>query len=135
MTPIPKDLNPLSPIQRNWGEIKPVLDTYNEILSGMGTVFGFASAIALIAAHKFYPPKWPFTQGNWNPKPNVRGAQQEAEKPVEELVSEETIVEDELAEVAAGIGTLKRRSSDAVKSYNDSIIDRIAFIEGSRYLR
>jgi hypothetical protein len=101
--PKPEPVNLLHPVQHNWDKISPALRTYNEVIGGAGTIFAFASAIALIVSHKFRPPKWPFTPDRWNPKPDI--AKDEDEK--EEEVTEEQIVEDELAEVAAA-GIAKR---------------------------
>ena len=101
--PAPEPLNPIGPIQDHWDTINPWLGRYNKVLGGLGTVFSFASAIALIASHKFQPPKWPFTSERWNPKPNVDGAEKEEE------VTEEQIIEDELAEVAAGAAVVGKR--------------------------
>ena len=57
----------------------------------------------MIAEHKARLPKWPFTAERWNPKPTVD--KDEDEKKDE--VTEEQIVDDELAEV---VGALNRRN-------------------------
>src|SRR6202021_720864 len=100
MSPIPTtNLNPLSPLQNNWDKITPWVNGYNKILGGLGTIFGFASAIALIASHKFHPPKWPFKGSHWHPKPDILGSDDWRQQEIDE----EIILEDELAEVAAGL--------------------------------
>src|SRR5579862_1094678 len=101
MAPVPKPepVNLLHPIQHNWDKISPTLSTYNQVLGGLGTIFSFASAIALIVSHDFRFPKWPFTQDRWYPKPDVDKTEAESK----DEVTEEQIIEDELAEVAAGL--------------------------------
>ena len=101
MAPVaePEPVNLLHPVQDNWDKINPALNTYNKVLGGLGTVFSFAAAIALIVNHDFRFPKWPFTAERWNPKPDVdKDAAEKADE-----VTEEQIIEDELAEVAAGL--------------------------------
>jgi len=95
--PEPKFPNPLAPIQNNWDKIEPWHNAYMNILGSLGTIFAVGSVIALIAEHKWKLPKWPFTHDRWNPKPNV-----DDENPPE--VTEEDLIEDELAEIAAGVG-------------------------------
>lgn len=73
------------------------------VLGGLGTIFGFASTIALIVSHNFKLPKWPFTMERWNPKPTEVKEQEEKDKEV----SKETLIEDELA-LAAGGAMIKR---------------------------
>src|ERR1700734_3407615 len=98
--PVPEPFNPIAPIQNNWDKISPYNKGYLAILGGIGTVFGFATAISLIVEHQGKPPKWPFTRDRWNPKPTIDGDKKEE-------VSEEQIVDDELAEV---VGVLDKRS-------------------------
>ena len=108
--PSPKVWNPVSPVQNHWHKIEPWAKGYQSILSALGTIFAFGATIALIAEHKGQLPKWPFTAARWNPKPTVI-----SKKPPE--VSDEDILEDELAQVAAG-GILKR-SLGVVNSFNE----------------
>lgn len=101
MTPVPGKFQPLKPIQDNWESIKPWQDGYMNILSGLGTVFGFAAAVALVVSHKFKLPKWPFKKDRWNPKPT---AEKKAEEKAKEEVSDDQIMEDELAGVVGALG-------------------------------
>jgi len=100
MSPTP-DWNPklIKPIQDAWPKIEPVHKTYMNVLSGLTSIFGFASAIAMIAYHKFRPPKWPFTSENWNPKPTKQKKKEEREKEI----TDKELGEDELAAAAGGI--------------------------------
>jgi len=100
MSPTP-DWNPklIKPIQDAWPKIEPVQKTYMNVLSGLTSIFGFASAIALIASHKFQPPKWPFTSEHWNPKPTAQKKKEEREKEI----TDKELREDELAAAAGGI--------------------------------
>jgi hypothetical protein len=93
--PSPKILNPIAPIQNNWGKIEPWVNGYQTFLGALGTVFAFAATIALIVEHKGKLPKWPFTAERWNPKPTAESGK----KPE---VSDEDIIEDELAVAASG---------------------------------
>jgi hypothetical protein len=110
--PVPEAWNPIAPIQKNWDKIEPFHKGYGEVLGGLGTIFGAAAAIALIAEHGGFP-KWPFTRARWNPKPKIDGAEDE--------VSEDQIVEDELAEI---VGTLGKRSldEDHLDWYDDDLL-------------
>jgi hypothetical protein len=96
MAPIPAVWNPVAPIQNNWDNIKPWHEGYGAVLGGLGTIFAAASAIALIVDHKGKPPKWPFTRDNWNPKHTLDGGKEE--------VTEDQILDDELAEVVETLG-------------------------------
>jgi len=100
MAPTP-DWNPklIKPIQDAWPKIAPVHKIYMNVLSGLTSIFGFAAAVALVASHKFLPPKWPFTSERWNPKPTVQKKKEEKEKEVTEKV----LLEDELAAAASGL--------------------------------
>jgi len=97
MAPTPI-INPLQPIQDNWDTIKPWTSAYNKVLGALGTLFGFATAVALIVDHDWQLPKWPFTEERWHPKPTI-----EKEAGDEEEVSEDQLVDDVLAEVAGGV--------------------------------
>lgn len=97
---------PLSPIQDNWKNIAPAHKGYMSILGALGTIFGFASTIALIVEHSGKFPRWPFTRERWNPKPSSE-KKKDKDKDKEDEVSEEDLVADELAEIAGG---LKKRS-------------------------
>ena len=104
MAPVPAPVpafKPLKPLQDNWDTIKPWHDRYMGVLGALGTIFGFATAVALVVEHKFKPPKWPFTKERWNPKPTAEKKKEEKEK---EEVTEEQIMEDELAEVVGALG-------------------------------
>jgi len=72
-------------------------------LGALGTVFGFASTIALIVEHGGKLPRWPFTREHWQPKPS---SEKKKDKKEDE-VTEEDLVADELAQMAGG---LKKRS-------------------------
>jgi len=61
------------------------------MLSGLSTNYGFATAIALIASHKFKPPRWLFTRVIWNPKPMELKQQMDRDKEV----TQEDIIEVE----------------------------------------
>jgi hypothetical protein len=74
-------------------------------LGALGTVFGFASTVALIVEHGGKLPKWPFTGEHWNPKPSSEKKKDKDKD--EDEVTEEDLVADELAEIAGG---LKKRS-------------------------
>jgi hypothetical protein len=100
MAPVP-EFQPLKPIQDNWESIKPWQEGYMTVLNGLGTVFGFAAAVALVVGHKFQLPKWPFNKERWNPKPT---AEKKEEEKAKEEVSEDQIMEDELAEVVGALG-------------------------------
>ena len=100
---------PLSPIQDNWKSIAPAHKGYMSILGALGTIFGFASTIALIVEHSGKLPRWPFTRERWNPKPSSE-KKKDKDKDKEDEVSEEDLVADELAEIAGG---LKRSLIDA----------------------
>lgn len=102
-SPVPNVFNPIAPIQNNWDKIEPWIKGYTSFIGSAGTVFGFAAAIALISEHGFKFPRWPFTAERWNPEPSFNN------KNKKEEVTEEQIVEDELAEV---VGALGRRSAD-----------------------
>jgi hypothetical protein len=111
--PVPAPFNPIAPIQNNWDKISPWNSGYLAILGGIGTIFGFATAISLIVDHKGQPPKWPFTRERWNPKPTIDGDKKEE-------VTEEQIEEDEMAEV---VGALGKRSfyDDELEWYDDDL--------------
>lgn len=76
------------------------------VLDGLGTIFGFVSAIALIVSHDFRFPKWPFTADRWSPKPS-EVKEKEDKDAKEKEITEEQLIEDELAEA---VGRLNRRS-------------------------
>jgi hypothetical protein len=116
MAPVPSPAvwNPIAPIQNNWGTIEPVLNGYTTILGGLGTIFAFGATLALIAEHKGKLPKWPFTAERWNPKPNIDSSEKE--------VSEEDIVEDELAQVAGGLNK-RNVNEDELEWFNDEIFE------------
>jgi hypothetical protein len=116
MTPVPNPAvwNPIAPIQNNWGKIEPWQKGYMTVIGGLGTIFGLASTLALIVEHKGRLPKWPFTSERWNPKPTV-----DSEKKAE--VSEEDIVEDELAEVAGALGKRSLLEDDELDWANDDL--------------
>ena len=101
MAPLPGKFQPFKPIQDNWEAIKPWQDGYMNILNGLGTIFGFAAAVALVVSHKFRLPKWPFKKDRWNPKPT---AEKKAEEKAKEEVSEDQLMEDELAGVVGALG-------------------------------
>src|SRR5271155_3456091 len=105
MAPV-AEWRPLSPIQDNWKTLAPVHKGYMSILGALGTIFGFASTIALIVEHSGKFPRWPFTRERWNPKPSSE-KKKDKDKDKEDEVSEEDLVADELAEIAGG---LKKRS-------------------------
>ena len=129
-SPNPKPINVLEPVQHNWDKIDPWLGRYNQVLGGLGTVFGFASAIALIASHGFKPPKWPFTSERWNPKPNV---EKDEEEKAEE-VTEEDLVEDELADVAAA-GLAKRELHQRELNFeHDFVSDDYFYLEKRKHI-
>jgi hypothetical protein len=111
--PVPAPFNPIAPIQNNWDKISPWNSGYLAILGGIGTIFGFATAISLIVEHKGQPPKWPFTKERWNPKPTIDGDKKEE-------VTEEQIVDDEMAEV---VGALGKRSfyDEELEWYDDDL--------------
>jgi hypothetical protein len=117
MAPVasPAVWNPIAPIQNNWGTIEPIIQGYTTILGGLGTIFALGATLALIAEHKGKLPKWPFTAERWNPKPTV-----DSDKKQE--ISEDDIVEDELAQAA---GTLNKRSlnEDDLEWFNDEILN------------
>jgi hypothetical protein len=94
--PEPTPFHPLAVVKDNWDSISPVLHGYNTILGALGSVFAFASAIALIVQHG-QPPKWPFTKERWNPRPSIK------EPNKTEEVTDEQLIEDELAEVAGAV--------------------------------
>ena len=72
-------------------------------LGALGTIFGFASTIALIVAHDGKPPRWPFAKKYWNPKPTS----EKKEEDKKDDITEEDLVADELAQIA---GALTKRS-------------------------
>lgn len=120
MAPVPDPAvwNPIAPIQNNWNKIEPIQKGYMGVLGAAGVIFGFVSTIALIVEHKGQLPKWPFTSERWNPKPTV-----DSKKKAE--VTEEDIVEDELAEV---VGVLNKRNfnfleEDKLEWFNDDLLD------------
>jgi hypothetical protein len=113
MAPVPA-FKPLKPLQDNWDKVKPWHDRYMGVLGGLGTIFGFATAIALVVEHKFKLPKWPFKKDRWNPKPTAEKKQEEKDK---EEVTEEQIMEDELAEVVGALG--KREFMDDTLDWLD----------------
>lgn len=121
MAPVPvaEAWNPITPIQKNWDKIEPWHKGYGEVLGGLGTVFGAAAAIALIVEHGGLP-KWPFTRSRWNPKPKIDGGEDE--------VSEDQIVEDELAEI---VGTLGKRSldEDHLDWYDDDLFGSMGLVK------
>lgn len=88
------------------------------VLGGLGTIFGFATAVALIVEHKFKPPKNPFKKERWNPKPTAEKKQEEKEK---EEVTEEQIMEDELAEVVGALGK-REFMEDDLDWYGDGFV-------------
>ena len=100
MAPLPAPWNPVAPIQNNWDKIAPIQKGYLEVIGGIGTIFAAVAAIAMIVDHDGKLPKWPFTKERWNPEQTVDG-NKKAE------VSEDEIIEDELAEI---VGTLGKRS-------------------------
>jgi hypothetical protein len=110
--PVPEAWNPIAPIQKNWDKIEPFHKGYGEVLGGLGTLFGAAAAIALIVEHGGLP-KWPFTRARWNPKPKLGDEKDE--------VTEDQIVEDELAEI---VGTLGKRShgGEDLEWCNDNLL-------------
>jgi hypothetical protein len=99
MAPTPKVWNPIAPIQDNWSKIEPWHKGYMNILGGLGTIYGFFAAIALIVSHKFLLPKWPFTADRWNPKPTEVKKKEDKE----EEVDKEQLIEDELAMATGGL--------------------------------
>jgi hypothetical protein len=113
-TPEPKVWNPIAPVQDNWQKIEPWIKGYQTILGALGTIFAFGATIALIAEHKGQLPKWPFTAERWNPKPTA-----EKEKPAE--VTDETIIEDELAQAASG-GVVKRSFNDDFNLFKRGVL-------------
>ena len=84
------------------------------VIGGLGTIFALASTFALIVEHKGRLPKWPFTSERWNPKPTV-----DSKKKAE--VSEEDIVEDELAEVVGALGKRSFLEDDGLDWVNDDL--------------
>jgi hypothetical protein len=115
--PAPKPWNPLAPIQNNWDKIGPVHSAYGQILGGLGTIFGVAAAIAVIVEHGGKFPKWPFTRARWNPKPKVDGGEGE--------VTEDQIVEDELAEVVGAVGKRSLHENE-LQWFNDGLLQKSA---------
>ena len=118
MAPLPEPAiwNPIAPIQNNWASIEPWHKGYMATLGALGTIFGLGATVALIVEHKGRLPKWPFTSERWNPKPTV----DDKKKPE---VSEEDIIEDELAEA---VGALTKRSileDDRLEWYKDDVLD------------
>jgi hypothetical protein len=116
--PVPEIWNPIAPIQNNWAKIEPWQKGYLGIIGGVSTIFGAAAAIALIVDHGGKLPKWPFTSDRWNPKPTVDKKEDE--------VSDDQLVEDELAEVVGSLG--KRSLDDEELEWfdNDVLNDAIA---------
>ena len=116
MAPVPDPAvwNPIAPIQNNWGKIEPWQKGYMAVIGGLGTIFALASTFALIVEHKGQLPKWPFTSERWNPKPTV-----DSKKKAE--VSEEDIVEDELAEVVGALGKRSFLEDDGLDWANDDL--------------
>jgi hypothetical protein len=106
MAPTPEVWNPLRPIQDKWDKIEDVQGKYSALLGGIGIVFGFVASLALVVEHNFKLPKWPFTKERWFPKPTEV---KEREGKETEVVTEEDLIEDELAEVAGAAGGLKKR--------------------------
>jgi hypothetical protein len=97
MAPTPAVWNPLSGVGDWYARIEVPDMVYSMILGGLSTVMGFAGVVALLVEKGFKLPKWPFTKERWNPKPNV-----DKDKKTEE-VTEEDILDDELALVAGGL--------------------------------
>lgn len=130
MAPTP-DWNPgfIKPLQDAWPKIAPVHKTYMNTLRGLGSIFGFASAIALIVSHKFQPPKWPFTSELWNPKPTAEKKAEEKEKEV----TEEELIEDELAAAAGGL-IAKRSMAIERNSAAEEVLYRALFKRGSLHI-
>jgi len=86
------------------------------VLGGLSTIFGFASAIALIVSHDFRLPKWPFTRERWNPKPaEVKEKEKAAE---EDAIPEEQPIQDELVEA---VRRLIKRSFNVERDIEDFI--------------
>jgi len=107
MAPV-AEWRPLSPIQDNWKTLAPVHKGYMSFLGALGTIFGFASTIALIVEHGGKFPRWPFTKDHWNPKPSSeKKKDKDKDKKDDDDVTEEDLVADELAQIAGG---LKKRS-------------------------
>ena len=121
MAPVPAVWNPIAPIQENWAKIEPWQKGYMEIIGAVSTVFGAAAAVALIVDHGGKFPKWPFTKERWNPKPTVDKE--------EDKVSEDQIVENELAEIVGGLG---KRSLDEgeLEWYDDTLFENDLVLSG-----
>jgi hypothetical protein len=97
MAPTPAVWNPLSGVADWYVDIQLFDKIYGMVLGGLSTVLSFAGVVALVAEKGFKPPKWPFTKERWNPKPNVDNDKEEEE------VTEEDILDDELAQIAGGL--------------------------------
>jgi hypothetical protein len=117
--PVPAPWNPIAPIQNNWDKIAPWNNGYLAILGGISTIFGFATAISLIVEHKGKPPKWPFTRERWNPKPTIDGNKKEE-------VSDEQIVDDELAEAVGALGKRSFLQEHVLEWYPIDLVDNTA---------
>ena len=115
MAPVPDPAvwNPIAPIQNNWNKIEPWQKGYMAVLGGLGTIFAFASTIALIAEHRWRLPKWPFTAARWNPKPTVDKDKDE--------VTDEQIVDDELAEVVGALNKRNLNEEDELEWFNEDL--------------
>ena len=124
MAPVPDPAvwNPIAPIQNNWDKIEPWQKGYMAVLGGLGTLFAFGSTIALIVEHKGRLPKWPFTAERWNPKPTVD--KDEDEKKDE--VTEEQIVDDELAEVVGALNKRNLNNEDELEWFNEDLFHESA---------
>jgi len=97
MAPTPAVWNPLAGVADWYVTYEPFAHVYTMVLGGLSTVMGFAGVVALVAEKGFKLPKWPFTKERWNPKPNVDNDEEMEE------VTEEDILDDELAQVAGGL--------------------------------
>ena len=97
MAPTPAGWNPISGVADWYVRIQGVDMIYSMVLGGLTTVMGFAGVVALLVEKGFKLPKWPFTKERWNPKPNVDNDEEMEE------VTEEDILDDELAQVAGGL--------------------------------
>lgn len=108
MAPTPAVWNPLSGVSDFY--VRNGLEGYNILLNavmgGLTTIMGFAGVVALVVEKGFKLPKWPFTKERWNPKPDVDKDEKKDE------VTEDDILDDELAQVAGGL--VKRDGLDEI---------------------